>query len=104
VPAADRREAEVLAQVFGARRVPVTAPKTMTGRLLGGGAALDLATALLAMRDSVIPPTINIDQFAYSSSIDLVRSVPREQTLRTALVIARGYPGFNSAMVLRRAD
>lgn len=104
LPAADLREAEVLAEVFGPRGVPVTAPKTMTGRLLGGGGALDLATALLAMRDSVIPPTINIDRFAYSSLIDLVRSVPRERPLRTALVLARGYPGFNSAMVLRKVD
>ncbi|GAA0639263.1 ketosynthase chain-length factor [Kutzneria viridogrisea] len=102
VPAADRREAEVLAEVFGARQVPVTAPKTMTGRLLGGGAALDLATALLAMRDSVIPPTVHIDQFDHASLIDLVRTTPREQPLRTALVVARGFPGFNSAMVLRR--
>lgn len=92
----------MLAEVFGARQVPVTAPKTMTGRLLGGGAALDLATALLAMRDSVIPPTVHIDQFDHASLIDLVRTTPREQPLRTALVVARGFPGFNSAMVLRR--
>lgn len=56
VPELDRIEAEALAAVFGPRGVAVTAPKTMTGRLLAGGASLDVATALLAIRDKVIPP------------------------------------------------
>ena len=47
-------------RLFGPHGVPVTAPKTMTGRLLAGGAALDVATALLALRDGVIPPTANV--------------------------------------------
>ena len=101
LPELDRLEADVLAAIFGARTVPVTAPKTMTGRLLAGGAALDVATALLAMRDSVVPPTVHIDQPAHSDSIDLVLGAPREIPLASALVVARGYGGFNSAMVLR---
>src|SRR5205814_4800681 len=55
--ALDRTEAEAIGKVFGPKGVPVTAPKVLTGRLYAGGAALDLVTALLAMRDSVIPPT-----------------------------------------------
>ncbi|GAA2676984.1 ketosynthase chain-length factor [Actinoplanes palleronii] len=102
VAALDRVEVDTLATVFGPRAVPVTAPKTMTGRLLGGGAALDVATALLSLRDSVIPPTIHIDRPAFAEAIDLVGSEPREATLTNALVLARGQGGFNSAMVLRR--
>ncbi|MEU1607225.1 ketosynthase chain-length factor [Micromonospora matsumotoense] len=101
--ALDRVEVDALTAVFGPRRVPVTAPKTMTGRLLAGGAPLDLAAALLSMRDSVIPPTVHIERPAFTEAIDLVGAEPREASLGTALVIARGQGGFNSAMVLRRA-
>jgi minimal PKS chain-length factor (CLF/KS beta) len=100
----DRVEAEVLRDVFGARAVPVTAPKTMTGRLYAGGAALDLATAALSLRDQVIPPTVGVEHLAPWCELDLVGPAPRSGRLRTALVIARGYHGFNAAMVLRACD
>ncbi|MFD9443876.1 ketosynthase chain-length factor [Streptomyces sp. NPDC060006] len=98
---ADRAESAALAGIFGPGAVPVTAPKTMTGRLLAGGAALDVATALLALRDGVIPPTVNVAAAAPEHPIDLVTEA-REVPLRTALVLARGYGGFNSALVVRR--
>jgi act minimal PKS chain-length factor (CLF/KS beta) len=100
VPALDRIEAQALAAVFGPRGVPVTAPKTMVGRLLAGGAPLDVATALLSMRDAVIPPTVHVDS-AYPDLIDLVGAQPRAARVRTALVIARGFGGYNSVLVLR---
>jgi act minimal PKS chain-length factor (CLF/KS beta) len=101
VPELDRLEAEALAEVFGPRGVLVTAPKTMTGRLYAGGAPLDLVSALLAIRDSVIPPVIGITQLAPGCDLDLVRDTPLETTVRTALVLARGYGGFNAALVVR---
>lgn len=104
VPELDRQEAGTLAAVFGARGVPVTAPKTMTGRLLAGGASLDLATALLSLRHQVVPPTVNVTRPAYGDQIDLVLDRPREASLTYALVLARGYGGFNSAMVVRRGE
>ncbi|ARF76262.1 ketosynthase chain-length factor [Kitasatospora albolonga] len=100
-PAADRAESAALAGIFGPGAVPVTAPKSMTGRLLAGGAALDVATALLALRDGVIPPTVNVTEAAPDHPIDLVTEA-REAPLRTALVLARGHGGFNSALVVRR--
>ncbi|MBP2323142.1 act minimal PKS chain-length factor (CLF/KS beta) [Kibdelosporangium banguiense] len=96
---ADRAEIEALSEVFGPSGVPVTAPKTMTGRLYAGGAALDLATALLALRHQVIPPTVGIRHPAYHDRLDLVGS-PRKTALDTALVLARGYGGFNAATVV----
>ncbi|RBQ20809.1 ketosynthase chain-length factor [Spongiactinospora rosea] len=101
VPELDRQEAEAIAGVFGRNAVPVTAPKTMTGRLYAGGGALDLATALLALRDQVIPPTIGIERPVEGLGLDLVRDRPRPAKLRAALVLARGYGGFNSAIVIR---
>ncbi|OJF16156.1 ketosynthase chain-length factor [Couchioplanes caeruleus] len=103
-PDLDLVEAEALAEVFGTHAVPVTAPKTLTGRLYGGGAALDVATALLALRDGVIPHTVGTTRVRADCPLDLVLDVPRERALRTALVVARGYGGFTSAMVLGRGD
>ncbi|MGW0250535.1 ketosynthase chain-length factor [Nocardia goodfellowii] len=99
ITALDRSEAAAITAVFGARAVPVTAPKTMTGRLYSGAAPLDLAAAFLSIRDSVIPPTIG-SSLAEEYELDLVTTA-REAPVRTALVLARGAGGFNSAMVVR---
>lgn len=102
VPELDRVEAEALTAVFGTRGVPVTAPKTMTGRLCSGAAPLDLAAALLAMEEGLIPPTVNVEPVA-SLGLDLVVGQSRTAEVRTALVLARGHGGFNSAVVVRAA-
>ncbi|MEC3975513.1 ketosynthase chain-length factor [Amycolatopsis sp. H20-H5] len=99
LPELDREEARVIREVFGPRGVPVTAPKTMTGRLNSGAAALDLATAFLALRHGAIPPTTNVRPAA-EYDLDLVTTA-RPGPLRSALVLARGYGGFNSAMLIR---
>jgi act minimal PKS chain-length factor (CLF/KS beta) len=100
LPALDEAEAAALTAVFGPRGVPVTAPKTMTGRLSAGGAPLDVATALLALRDGVIPPTVNVTSVEPGYDLDLVTR-GRRSPLRCALIVARGYGGFNSALVVR---
>lgn len=102
VPDLDRAEAAAIGAVFGPRGVPVTAPKTMTGRLLSGAGPLDLSAALLSIRDGLIPPTVNVSP-APEYRLDLVVGAPRIAPVRAALVLARGYGGFNSAMVVRRA-
>lgn len=99
-PQLDRAEAETLNAVFGPRGVPVTVPKTMTGRLYSGAAPLDLAAAFLSMREGVIPPTVNVDPCP-EYQLDLVLGQPRTANVRTALVLARGHGGFNSALVVR---
>jgi act minimal PKS chain-length factor (CLF/KS beta) len=102
IPELDRVEAEALTAVFGARGVPVTAPKTMTGRLYSGAAPLDVATALLAIEEGLIPPTTNVEP-ADGYDLDLVTGEARPAEVRTALVLARGFNGFNSALVVRAA-
>jgi minimal PKS chain-length factor (CLF/KS beta) len=102
VPELDQVEAEAITAVFGAGAVPVTAPKTMTGRLYAGGAALDAACALLTIRDGIIPPSTNV-KLGSRYHIDLVTTRSRAAAVRTALVIARGHGGFNSVGVLRAA-
>ncbi|MEQ4723352.1 ketosynthase chain-length factor [Nonomuraea sp. B19D2] len=100
VPELDLQEAAAIRAVFGPGRPPVTAPKTMTGRLYAGGAALDLASALLAIRDGVIPPTTGVTELVPGCDIDLVRGAPREADLGTAMVVARGHGGFNAAVIV----
>lgn len=102
LPELDAAEAAALVEVFGPAGVAVTAPKSMTGRLIAGGPPLDVATALLALRDQVIPPTVGTTRPAPGYAIDLVVGAARRAALRTALVLARGYGGFNSALILRR--
>lgn len=100
VPELDRVEAAAISAVFGPNGVAVTAPKTMTGRLYSGAGPLDLASAFLAIRDGLIPPTVNSVP-ADSLDLDLVTGTPREVPVRTALVLARGHGGFNSAVLVR---
>ncbi len=99
---ADRAESAVLVALFGPYGVPVTVPKTMTGRLGAGGSSLDLAAALFALRERVVPPTTATARPAPDCPVDLVTGQPREMPhLTTALVLARGRGGFNSAAVVR---
>ncbi|MFJ5549842.1 beta-ketoacyl synthase N-terminal-like domain-containing protein [Streptomyces sp. NPDC093225] len=101
-PAADRAEAAALEALFGPYGVPVTAPKSMTGRLGAGGSSLDVAAALFALRAGVVPPTTGTVRVAADYRLDLVTGAPRRLPgLRTALVLARGRGGFNSAAVVR---
>jgi 3-oxoacyl-(acyl-carrier-protein) synthase len=104
MPDADAAESGALRSALGERAstIPVTVPKTMVGRTYAGGAALDAAAALLSMRDGRIPPTINVERPAEGSGLRLVRGRAVAADVGTALVVARGYGGFNSALVLRR--
>jgi minimal PKS chain-length factor (CLF/KS beta) len=104
VLAMDLAEAAAITAVFGAGKVPVTVPKTLTGRLYAGGASLDVATALLALRDGVIPPSGLVGRLAPGCEIDLVTGQPRQAPLRTALVLARGHGGFTAVLALRRPE
>ncbi|HEY1357678.1 MAG TPA: ketosynthase chain-length factor [Thermoleophilaceae bacterium] len=101
VPEWDAIEAGAIKDVLG-KDVPVTVPKTMVGRLYAGGASLDAATAVLAMRDGVIPPTIGLDDPAEGCDLNFVTGSSKKADLSTVLIAARGYGGFNSALVLRK--
>jgi minimal PKS chain-length factor (CLF/KS beta) len=100
----DALEAQAIGKVFGehAARVPVIAPKSGVGRMYAGGAALDAAAALLCMRDGTLPPIVNLDEPADGLGLDFVTGAERAGELATILVNARGFGGFNSALVLRR--
>jgi act minimal PKS chain-length factor (CLF/KS beta) len=83
--------------------VPVTAPKTMIGRLPAGGSPVDVVTTVLAMREGLIPPAIDVGT-GTAGDLDLIAGWSRTASVRTAIVPARGHGGFNSAVVLRAVD
>ncbi|WP_327681286.1 beta-ketoacyl synthase N-terminal-like domain-containing protein [Kitasatospora sp. NBC_00458] len=101
VPAYDRSEAQALREVFGgAGPAAVTTQKPLTGRLYQGGSALDAATAVLAMDYGLIPPSAGPARPADGCDLAFVRE---EQAVEVgaALIGARGFDGFNSAVLLR---
>jgi minimal PKS chain-length factor (CLF/KS beta) len=101
VPRYDRSEATALRTVFGAEPPPVTTQKPLVGRAHQGGSALDVANALLALRHDLLPPTAGPDRPAPGCELDFVRQAGPPRT-GAALVCARGFDGFNSALVVRR--
>lgn len=103
VPALDRQEARALTAVFGPYGVPVTVPKAGFGRAYCGGSALDVAAALLSIRDGLLPPTPGVRRADPAHRLDLVVGAPRRLPVRAVLVLSRGFGGFNTALVLRAA-
>ncbi|MET9323487.1 beta-ketoacyl synthase N-terminal-like domain-containing protein [Streptomyces sp. NPDC003038] len=101
-PESDAAEARAIADALGGhgRKVPVTAPKTGTGRAYCAAPALDTAAAVLALEHGTVPPTPNV--FDVCHDLDVVTGSARSAELRTALVLSRGRMGSNSALVLRK--
>ncbi|MER7406702.1 ketosynthase chain-length factor [Streptomyces sp. NPDC000070] len=100
-PEPDRAEAEALRGVFGVRGVPLAVPKVLTGRLYAGGGPLDVVTALLSLREGIIPAVPHAVDVPAEYGIDLVTGESRDTDATAALVLARGRWGFNSALVVR---
>jgi 3-oxoacyl-(acyl-carrier-protein) synthase len=76
----------------------------MSGNALAGAGTIDAAFAALALRDGIVPPTINVDEQDPELGLNIVANEPLRTELDTALVLARGTGGVNSALVLRRTD
>ena len=99
----DAVEARAIRRVLGdaADRVPVSSNKSMVGHLIGAAGALSAMTCLLAIRDGVIPPTINLDTPDPECALDHVPNEAREAPVRTAIANAFGFGGQNCVVVLR---
>jgi 3-oxoacyl-(acyl-carrier-protein) synthase len=106
LPRADAAEVAALRTVLGAHldRVPVTAVKAGLGRAYSGVAAVDVVTATLALSAGTVPPTPGVTAADVDHDIDLVTGTPRQGPLRHALVLARGFGGFTSALVLSSSE
>jgi 3-oxoacyl-[acyl-carrier-protein] synthase II len=94
-------ETRAIKKVFGdyAYKVPISSTKSMTGHLLGGAGGVEMAACALAIRDSVIPPTINLENPGKECDLDYTPNVAREQKVRVALNNSFGFGGHNATLV-----
>ena len=94
-------ETRAIKQVFGddAYKVAISSTKSMTGHLLGGAGGVEMAACALAIRDSVIPPTINLENPGKECDLDYTPNVARERKVRVALNNSFGFGGHNATLV-----
>ena len=99
----DDSEISALNQVFGKslKGIPISCPKSMFGNLLGASGAIDMITAVLAMENNLVPPTINLDDPAYPG-LNYIRGQAKEGRIDKALIISRGRGGINSVLVIEK--
>jgi len=97
----DLCETRAIKQVFGehAYKVSISSTKSMTGHLLGGAGGVEMAACALAIRDSVIPPTINLENPGEGCDLDYTANVARERKVRVALNNSFGFGGHNATLV-----
>jgi 3-oxoacyl-[acyl-carrier-protein] synthase II len=102
-PHGDRIETTAIKKVFGdhARRLAVSSTKSMTGHLLGAAGGLEAGILALAMRDGVIPPTINYTTPDPECDLDYTPNTARAQRLHAALSNSFGFGGTNASLLLR---
>ena len=103
-PLGDRAEAVAIARVFGehTRSLAVSSTKSMTGHLLGGAGALEAGLTVLALRDQIAPPTINLDRRDEDNHLDLVPHVARPLQITHAMTNSFGFGGTNASLVFSK--
>ncbi|MDI6692984.1 MAG: beta-ketoacyl-ACP synthase II [Anaerosomatales bacterium] len=101
-PLGDIAETQAIKAVFGADVPPVSSTKSMTGHLLGGAGALEAVVCVQAIRQGVVPPTINYEQPDPECDLDYVPNVAREMDVRAALSNSFGFGGHNACLVFAR--
>jgi 3-oxoacyl-[acyl-carrier-protein] synthase II len=105
-PAGDVNETQGIKLVFGdhARRVVITAPKSMTGHLVGAAGALEVLLSAKTLQTGIVTPTINLDDPDPECDLDYTPHTARRVPVRTALTNSFGFGGANASLVLRRFD
>ncbi len=102
----DRAETIAIKRAFGAHspKLAVSSTKSMTGHLLGAAGAVEAIFSILAIRDGVAPPTINLDNPGEGCDLDYVPKVARRMPIRVALSNSFGFGGTNGSLIFRALD
>ncbi len=85
-----------------ASKISMSSTKSSTGHLLGAAGAIEAIFSILAIRDNVAPPTINLDNPSVETAIDLVPHTPRKREINVALSNSFGFGGTNASVILQR--
>jgi 3-oxoacyl-[acyl-carrier-protein] synthase II len=85
-----------------ASRVSMSSTKSSTGHLLGAAGAIEAIFSILAIRDNIAPPTINLEHPSVETAIDLVPLVPRKREINIALSNSFGFGGTNASVIVQR--
>ncbi|MGO8989316.1 MAG: beta-ketoacyl-ACP synthase II [bacterium] len=105
-PLNDLTETIAIKKVFGdhAKKVPVSATKSMTGHLLGAAGSTEAIFTILSIRDGIMPPTLNHEEPDPQCDLDYVPNVARRKPLRIAMSNAFGFGGTNAALVFKKFE
>ena len=103
-PANDKNETAAIKSALGDRalQIPVSSTKSMTGHLLGGSGGIEAVACVLALRQGVVPPTINHSNPDPDCDLDVVPNTARDQTLGTVLSNSFGFGGHNVCLAIRQ--
>jgi 3-oxoacyl-[acyl-carrier-protein] synthase II len=103
-PIGDREETKAIKAAFGehAKKVAVSSTKSMTGHLLGGAGGLEAGITTLALRDQMLPPTINLDNPDPDCDLDYVPNHARKTAVNYALTNSFGFGGTNGCLLFKR--
>lgn len=102
----DRDETAAINDVFGeyAPNLPISSTKSMTGHLMGAAGGIELAFTALALRDGIIPPTINYTTPDPECNLDYVPNEARRKRIEVAMSESMGFGGHNAVVILRRVE
>ncbi len=105
-PMGDEIELGAVERLFeaSADKLVMSSTKSAIGHLLGAAGAVEAIFSVLAMRDGIAPPTINLDNPSVATKIDLVPHKPRKKRIDTVLSNSFGFGGTNASLVMRRVD
>lgn len=101
-PIGDEAEVRALKQVFGNRPPPVSSTKGATGHLMGGGGITEVIACVMAIRDGIIPPTLNLDHPDPACDLDFVPNIARKLRVNAAMSNSMGFGGQNSCIIVTR--
>ncbi|HWB11209.1 MAG TPA: beta-ketoacyl-ACP synthase II [Pirellulales bacterium] len=103
-PLGDQAETAAVKTVFGeqARQISISSTKSQLGHLLGASGGVELVLCVLALRDSLIPPTINYDEPDPACDLDYTPNKPRERRLQAAMSNSFGFGGHNASLIVGR--
>ena len=102
-PIGDTLEAHAIRNFFGEHKLAVSSTKSMTGHLLGGAGGLEAGVTVLALRDQILPPTINLEnQDPGTGTMDFVPNHSRKASIEYAMSNSFGFGGTNGALLFKR--